>query len=627
MEQILITFILMIAGVVILYLLAKHFAFWRRFYIVYTIVIMLIYIIWRLFFTLNFASVFSGLFSILLYIAEALGVFVALFSMSLFFRDEKIRRETPTLKDGYQPSVAIFICTYNEPYKLVVSSALAAASLPYENKKVYICDDGKRDLLKLSAETLGIEYITRSDNEHAKAGNINHALSVTQSDLVLLLDADFIVKPNLIKTALPYFQDEHIAMVQFPQAFYNKDSFQILNEKFFNEQDFFMRYIEPELSERNAMIHIGTNALIRRSALEEIGGIPTSSITEDMATGILLQNAGYRTIFINKAYALGIAPYNLKDLRSQRQRWAKGTVQIFRAIHPLLLPGLSLRQKAIYFELYLYWFTSFQKLIYLLIPTVFMVFAIPVVNITLPQFLLGVVPTLLLFGMSFRILIGNVRTYTSSHIYDTLMAPYHSSAILQEFFHPSHKFNVTPKDLPTNYKTNLRPVIPHIILAIWLMFSLGVAAYKIGLNVSALPLIVCCGWTVYNLYALAYSIIAAKSSAAETAGEALSVDIEETLEMNNKPFFAYQMSFDGFRVCKPKNFINDFIPGTIYEFTVPRTGLVSTAEFIKESPVFLEFQFMNTEKEAAFRLSRFYVEKLHAAHMLETDCEEDKADV
>ena len=109
------------------------------------------------------------------------------------------------------------------------------------------------------------------------------------------------------------------------------------------------------------LIHIGTNAIIRRSALEEIGGVPTSSITEDMATGMLLQDAGYETIFINKAYALGITPYTAKELTSQRTRWAQGTKQIFDHFKPRRLKGLSFMQKLCYYNSYLYWFTSFQK--------------------------------------------------------------------------------------------------------------------------------------------------------------------------------------------------------------------------------------------------------------------------
>ncbi len=619
--QPLFVFAVIILLILLLFFFAKRFDLGRKIYITITILAMISYLIWRVLYTLNLSTPLSVFFSILLYLAEALGVFIALFSMILFFHERTPRKKAPPLKEGFNPSVAILIFTYNEPFKLVVSSALAAMALPYENKKVYICDDGKRELLRQSAERLEIGYITRENNEHAKAGNINHALSVTQSDLVLILDADFIVKPYLISEALPYFQDEKVALVQYPQSFYNKDPLQLLNKRLYNEQDFFMRYMEPQIAAHNAMIHIGTNALIRRSALEEIGGVPTSSITEDMATGILLQNAGYQTIFINKAYALGIAPFRLKDFKSQRKRWASGTMQVFRRIHPLLLPGLSLKQKAIYLELYLYWFSSFQKLIFITIPTVFMVFGIPVVNMNAAQFGFIVIPVLLLFSLSFRILIGRVRTYNSSHIYDTLVAPYHAMAILQELFRPNNRFQVTPKDASKRSKSDLHPVIPHIVLTIWLIISLGIAGFKIGAGVSLLPLVVCAGWTFYNLYALAFSIAAAKSSNVDTAGEALSVSVDEKIICDGYELHVFQMSFDGIRTQKLPDGQNPFVVGQQCPVLVPRTGFTYTAQYNGDEKCCYEFLFVDIDRERAILMSKFYVTQLHAAKALDFDRE------
>lgn len=612
------------AAILVLFALARRFSAWRRVYIVVTIVLMTAYILWRLVFTLNFESFWSGLFSVLLVAAETMGFIVSLFIMSLFF-DTKTKRKPPEKPaDDYKPLVDILICTYDEPYQLVASSALAAASLPYENKRVYICDDGKREELRLTALELGLGYITRADNAHAKAGNINHALSVTHGELVMLLDADFIVKPKFIEESYPYFQDANVAMVQFPQAFYNKDPFQLLNKKFFNEQDFFMRYIEPHLAESNAMIHIGTNALIRRSALEEVGGIPTDSITEDMATGILLQNAGYRTVYINKAYALGIAPFNLKDLKAQRQRWARGTVQVFKYLHPFRLKGLSLKQKTIYLELFLYWFTSFQKLIYIMVPTVYMLFGTPIVNISAPQFLLIVIPSLILFGLNFRVLIGNVRTYTGSHIYDTLMAPYHAAAVVKELLHTSGKFNVTPKQAQRKRKADLRPVVPHIVMAVWLVFALCVAGYKMGSGIEVLPLAVCAGWTVYNLFALGYAIACARDAEVDTAGDALSIEVSADVVCEGIQMHVFQMSFEGVKMRLPQGATHNFEKGKIYTISSVGTNFSYPGQFEGGSGDELEFVFMGIKKEEAYKMSKFYVNELHAAHALDFDREVDE---
>lgn len=611
-------FCAILVAILVLYLLARKFDAWRKIYLVITILLVLFYIVWRALFTLNFSGAFSTIASILLFAAELLGVSTTIFFMSLFLHRLPNQAAPPAWEDGFNPCVDVLICTYNEPLGLVAASAVAAASLPYLNKKVYICDDGHREDLRQIAQQIGVEYITRDNNEHAKAGNINHALTMTCGDIVLLLDADFIVKPYLIADGIPYFQDDNVAMVQYPQTFYNKDPFQMYNEKLFNEQDFFMRYIEPELAAHNAMVHIGTNALLRRSALEKIGGIPTISITEDMATGMLLQNEGFRTIFVSKAYALGVAPFQLKDLKEQRKRWAKGTLQIFKKLRPLKLKGLSGTQKFLYFELFLYWMTSFQKLIYIVAPTVFMVFSVPIVNITVDQFLLIVIPVLLMFSLNFRVLIGNVRTYLSSHIYDTAMAPYHAAAILQELFRSDSKFRVTPKNVAhmDMDKMNLRPVVPHIVMAAWLGFALLIAGGKIFTGGSVLPLIVCIGWSIYNLYALSYAIIIARTKPAETIGDALSVAINEKVRCAGRVFSAYSMSFEGLLLYENGDG-HPFATDEIYTFDVFGMGTQVQVAFVREYDKTLEFKFVSVDRRDSYRLSNFYVEKLHAAHAIE----------
>lgn len=614
---------IIIVLVLLFYLLAKKFKAVRKIYIITTLVVMVLYILWRLFFTLAFQNVASAIFSILFFAAELLGLFVAVFFILLFLQKKQERPDLPVWQPGYQPSIDVLICTYDEPIKLVIASALAAQNLPYPNKSVYICDDGHRPELKAAAQKYEIGYISRGDNKAAKAGNLNHALSLTKGELFVILDADFIVKPNFITEAVPYFQDKQVAMVQYPQAFYNNDAFQRVNPKLFNEQDFFMRYIEPQLAKQNAIVHIGTNAILRRSAVEEVGGIPTKSVTEDLATGVMLQNRGYKTLYINKAYALGLSPYKLKDLKNQRERWARGMIQVFKQYHPLRMKGLNYKQKLIYSELAAYWYTSFQKLIYLILPTLFIVFNIFIMYIGLPQILLITIPTLLMFALNFRLLIGKTRTFTQSHIYDALIAPYHAGALLKEMFGRKSEFLVTPKAAMSENSTNIGPLVTHIVLTVWLVFSLAVAVWR-GVNGLApvLALAVCAGWTLYNLYALVHAILVGTRKTSETAGEAFSTKISEDIRHNKDIFSATDLSFDGFKLAVPKGYSGFFTPGKSYEFTVVRTGLTASVEFIGRDKDRLEFQFYSLSKEAARRLSKYYTEKLHAAREMDFDRED-----
>ena len=209
-------------------MLAKKYDFVKQLFSKITITFLVVYLIWRLFYTIPIDSSVSLIFGIILYIAEFIVLFVYGFFIYLFSNKLSNEHLYEAYDESFQPSVAAFICTYNENSKLVIATALAVKALRYPNKKIYICDDGQREELKEMAERFSIGYLSREGNEHAKAGNINYALSQTTSDLVLLLDADFIVKKNIIFEAVNYFKNPKMALVQYPQTFYNKDPFQLL---------------------------------------------------------------------------------------------------------------------------------------------------------------------------------------------------------------------------------------------------------------------------------------------------------------------------------------------------------------------------------------------------------------
>lgn len=607
----------------LLYVFAKRNDWVKQLFSKITIVFLLIYLVWRLFFTIPLDSSISLVFGVILYVAEFIGLFVYGFFIYLF--SNKLTEDyAPSNTDNgnFEPSVAAFICTYNENIKLVIATALAVKALKYPNKKIYICDDGHRDELRKMADQYNLGYLSREGNEHAKAGNINYALSQTSSDLILLLDADFIVKKNIIYEAINYFQNPKVALVQYPQTFYNKDPFQLLRKSFYNEQELFMRFLEPALARENALIHIGTNAIIRRSALEEIGGIPTKSITEDMATGMLLQNAGYETIFINKAYALGITPYTAKELASQRTRWAQGTKQIFDYFKPRKLKGLSVMQKLCYYNSYLYWFTSFQKIIFLLAPTLFMVFDIFIVRSNNNQLLLFFLPPFVMISLSFRLYVPKIRNLTTSHIYDCFVAPIHTGALLKEFLIPQKKFNVTKKELVGDTAFDWRTVAPHIIIFGWILFSCIVAAYRLfrgeGYEFGYIITLI---WSIYNFYGLFYAIILGKNRDIESDSEALSIVTNRQLMYASQTFEMYQMSFNGFRIRAREGSL--FVPGNTYVFIDKKDDLTINSICREITSTYQTFSFENLTSESAEELASYYSDQLNAAKQLEFDMEDE----
>jgi cellulose synthase (UDP-forming) len=224
--------------------------------------------------------------------------------------------------------------------------------LDYPNFKLWVLDDGRRPWLKSFCETKGVGYLTRPDNASAKAGNINHALTKTNADFVAVFDADFIPQRNFLMRTIGLFADPKVGIVQAPHCFYNFDPMQTsldLREAQPDDQRFFFEAIMPSRDAWNAAFCCGSNSVTRRAALREVGDrLPTTSITEDMLLSLTLLRKGYVTRFLCERLAFGLAPENVKAFFVQRERWARGAIQImFQAAGPLG-SGLTLMQRLLF---------------------------------------------------------------------------------------------------------------------------------------------------------------------------------------------------------------------------------------------------------------------------------------
>ncbi len=459
-------------------LLAKRSKKGRKAFIVLSSVYSIVYLFWRAFFTLPTDSVINFFFAFLLFMAEAIGHIQSLIFKVLFWEDYK---EPPASLDSFLelPTVDILISTYNEPEELLKLTAIGCLNIDYPKEKVniFLCDDGRRQKVKELADQLGIGYITRTDNKHAKAGNINNALTQTKGEFILLLDADMVPHPRILKRILPQFTDPKVGFVQTPQVFYNADPFQynLYMENFIpNEQDFFMRKIQAGKARYNAVMHVGTNAIFRRSALLEIGGVPYGSITEDMLTGMLLQNKGYKSVFIKDTLALGLSPDKFSDLVKQRDRWARGGIQIAKNWRIWRLPGLSFMQKLLYTDSIVYWFYGLRKMVFILTPSLVTFLGVSVLNVEPLKLVAFFLPGYLASVIQFRSLFKSDRTMAWAHIYDTVLAPFASWAVIKELFLPDTKFVVTPKTREEDKGgLNVKLAHPHIIVLLTNLIAAG----------------------------------------------------------------------------------------------------------------------------------------------------------
>ena len=487
-----------------------------KYFIALAMLIQVVYMVWRLFFTIPTQNAAGFIFGTLLFLAEILAFIQSSTHRMMFLKDYRL--EAKSLKDlNTLPTVDILIATYNEPVEVLRNTVAAATSQKYpkDKFKVYICDDGNRSEVQQMAEEYGAVWSVRKEHIHAKAGNLNNCLQhYASGELFVVLDADMIAKSTFLERTVGYFSDPNMALVQTPQVFYNPDPFQNnlqLYDSIPNEQDFFMREVLTRRSIFNAVLNVGSNAVFRRTAIEEIGGIPVGTITEDMATSMLLQAKGWKTLFVNETLAMGLSPTSFADYVVQRDRWCRGNIQVLKKWNPLTLPGLSFMQRLIYFDGVLYWFFGLQKIIYIIGPILFLLTSVPVFFADVFTMLLFFVSTYYIASLIFSLFNHKSRTYVWAHIYETALAPYLLISSLSElFFSNKVKFSVTPKD-GISHKTHFSFQVgwPHLLMAIISVIALGFGIHKMLTDVNyMIPVyLVNLFWLLYNLLGIIASII------------------------------------------------------------------------------------------------------------------------
>jgi cellulose synthase (UDP-forming) len=274
------------------------------------------------------------------------------------------------------PAVDAWVATYNEDRSILEPTILGLKQLDWPTDKlhVFVLDDGRREWLRALCDEHGVTYVTRPDNRDRKAGNHNHALTVSTAPFIVSMDADFIPFPNFIYRTIGFFRDPTVAIVQTPQCFYNAEPMRKnlgLVKYLPNELDFFYRVMQPGRDAWGAAFYCGSAAMIRRHALLEIGGFVTVTDIEDQATAVKLLAHGYTTRYLNEPLSVGLAAESNAVLHDQRNRWCRGSLQIlFTPFGPF---GRGLRLIHRLFFLQSHWVMSgLSPIIYLLCPILFL---------------------------------------------------------------------------------------------------------------------------------------------------------------------------------------------------------------------------------------------------------------
>lgn len=363
----------------------------RRLLVVAFVVASLWYLNWRLG-TINPAA---PAFSWLIYGAEVFGFATALLHVFMCWR-LTVRRAPPARLDV---TVDVFVPTYNESVDLVRKTLLAARGMDHPHR-TWLLDDGRRPEMRALAAQLGCEYLERGDNLHAKAGNLNHALKHSSGELIAIFDADHAPRRDFLAKTLGYFENPKVAFVQTPQDFYNLDSYQHrrggAGRTVWTEQSLFFRVIQRGKDYWNAAFFCGSCAVIRRSALEEIGGFATGTITEDLHTSLRIHAKGHESVYHAEPLAFGLAPESIQPFLAQRVRWGQGAMHVWRKEGILTHRGLSLAQRLNYFASVLTYFDGWQKAIFYLAPVAVLLSGVLPINASMTDFLIHFVPFCLL---------------------------------------------------------------------------------------------------------------------------------------------------------------------------------------------------------------------------------------
>jgi len=292
-------------------------------------------------------------------------------------------------------TVDVFVPTYNESVSLLRHTLLAASRMEYPHQ-TWLLDDGNRPEMAALARELGCRYLTRTENTDAKAGNLNNALSHSQADFVAVFDADHVPHKDFLNRTLGFLRDEKVAFVQTPQDFYNLDSYQHRRRRrlsyIWTEQSLFFRVIQRGKDRWNAAYFCGSCAVLRRSALDSIGGFATGTVTEDLHTSIRLHKKGYKAVYYPVSLAFGLAPNSVRAFLLQRQRWGQGAMQVWRKEGILFSRGLTLPQRLNYLASVLTYFDGWQKAIFYIAPAVVLLTGVMPINVLGKDFLLHFIP-------------------------------------------------------------------------------------------------------------------------------------------------------------------------------------------------------------------------------------------
>lgn len=467
------------------------------------------YLYWRLTESIAFQSYLDMFFGYALVGAEIYAVVIL--ALGYFQSAWPLKRKPVPLPPDTSlwPTVDVFIPTYNEPLKVVIPTILAAKNLDWPSKKIniYVLDDGRRDEFREFCNEVNVGYLRREDNAHAKAGNINRALTKTHGQLIAIFDCDHIPTRSFLQlTAGGFLQDPKLALVQTPHHFFSPDPFE-RNLRTFrkipNEGELFYGLIQDGNDLWNSTFFCGSCAVIKRAPLEEIGGIAVETVTEDAHTALRLHMLGYNSSYMHVIQAAGLATESLSGHVGQRIRWARGMTQVFRTDNPIFGKGLRWYQRLCYTNAMLHFFFGLPRLIFLTAPLSYLFFGAHIINATAIQVASYALPHLIMAAITNSRLQGQYRHSFWAEVYETVLSVYILIPTTMALINPKlGSFNVTAKGglVEKSYfdRKIAKPYLFMLLLNI-VGLAFGILRFYWWNTYEIDSVILNITWTIYNL--------------------------------------------------------------------------------------------------------------------------------
>lgn len=422
-----------------------------------------------------------------------------------------------------KPMVDVFITVAGEPTEVVEPTARAAATMEYPNFRVFLLNDGlvaRRDnwydmetlAARLRREGLNVSCITRTVQGGAKAGNINHALSLTSAPLIAIFDADHVPHKDFLTKTVAYFVDTKVGFVQTPQYYKNARA-NYLTQGSWEQQELFFGPICRGKNRLNAATMCGTNMLISRQALQEVGGMCADSIAEDFVTGLFMHAKQWKSVYHAEVLAEGLAAEDFLSYSKQQFRWARGALDVIFRYNPLFMQGLTWAQRIQYLASASFYLSGAVVAIDIALPIIFLFTGL--VPIVAPGMLLATIFLPYMFITLYTIQLASNYTFTFPSLGLSMSAfTIHLRALWAAMTRQKSNFSVTAKAALSGNFIKLSTV--HITYIVLTVVGVGIAFVREGMSASLINNIAWAGLNIGIFIPFIRSSLPARASTRAT---------------------------------------------------------------------------------------------------------------